>query len=374
MNRLSVLLITMLALMLSSCAQPAGDPPLKGATMGGPFTLTAARLGTTGEVTSEDSYGSGPIQREMTSFRGEVRSGNSGGTGGDASRVIEPKLDGDLVYFNWAQYIDPKLIKGFEKEYGVTVRESNFDSMSGMMAKLRSGNRYDVIFPTAEFADKLIKEDQLLEIPSEDCCGFGGTFAVKYPAISGAIASAGCVLEIAISVTASGERRASFVAFAILSWTAASRSGGDDPVMRAAIGRRMRRRQPLPRLWMMTDERQGDALWEALDRLPALLHRGQVPPLALAAHHPEPPAVRVERHAPPHRATLREPAPREGLVMYAGGGEAETPAGRAVRRRPPVPARSARRSGPVGTLRRQDLVPTWMRVARSTSPRSSDAG
>ncbi len=30
----------------------------------------------------------------------------------------------------------------------------------------------------------------------------------------------------------------------------------------------MRRRQPLPRLWLMTDERQGDALWAALERLP----------------------------------------------------------------------------------------------------------
>ena len=30
----------------------------------------------------------------------------------------------------------------------------------------------------------------------------------------------------------------------------------------------MQRRQPLPRLWLMTDERQGDALWEALERLP----------------------------------------------------------------------------------------------------------
>lgn len=30
----------------------------------------------------------------------------------------------------------------------------------------------------------------------------------------------------------------------------------------------MRRRQPLPRLWLMTDERQGDALWAALKRLP----------------------------------------------------------------------------------------------------------
>jgi thiamine-phosphate pyrophosphorylase len=30
----------------------------------------------------------------------------------------------------------------------------------------------------------------------------------------------------------------------------------------------MDRRQPLPRIWMMTDERQGDGLFDALDRLP----------------------------------------------------------------------------------------------------------
>lgn len=30
----------------------------------------------------------------------------------------------------------------------------------------------------------------------------------------------------------------------------------------------MHRRQPLPRLWMMTDERQGEALFDALGRLP----------------------------------------------------------------------------------------------------------
>ncbi|HEX6376964.1 MAG TPA: thiamine phosphate synthase [Allosphingosinicella sp.] len=30
----------------------------------------------------------------------------------------------------------------------------------------------------------------------------------------------------------------------------------------------MARRQPLPRLWLMTDERQGEALWDALARLP----------------------------------------------------------------------------------------------------------
>ena len=30
----------------------------------------------------------------------------------------------------------------------------------------------------------------------------------------------------------------------------------------------MSRRQPLPRLWLMTDERQGEGLWRALERLP----------------------------------------------------------------------------------------------------------
>ncbi len=51
----------------------------------GPFRVTPARLGTTGEVTSQDSYGRGPIQRTMSAFRADVRSGNSGG----------PVVDGD---------------------------------------------------------------------------------------------------------------------------------------------------------------------------------------------------------------------------------------------------------------------------------------
>jgi len=45
----------------------------------GPFRVAPARVGATETVISQDSYGRGPIQREMTPFRGEVRSGNSGG-------------------------------------------------------------------------------------------------------------------------------------------------------------------------------------------------------------------------------------------------------------------------------------------------------
>lgn len=45
----------------------------------GPLAFTPARLGRTGLVVSEDSYGRGPVQRRMTPFRADVRNGNSGG-------------------------------------------------------------------------------------------------------------------------------------------------------------------------------------------------------------------------------------------------------------------------------------------------------
>ncbi len=45
----------------------------------GPFTIAPARVGATGPVETQDSYGRGPITRELTALRGEVRSGNSGG-------------------------------------------------------------------------------------------------------------------------------------------------------------------------------------------------------------------------------------------------------------------------------------------------------
>ncbi|MGH2589963.1 MAG: polyamine ABC transporter substrate-binding protein, partial [Actinomycetota bacterium] len=82
-------------------------------------------------------------------------------------RVIEPKVDGDLYYYNYSQYINPGLVKEFEKKYDVKVIQSYFDSMEGMLAKLRAGNAYDVIFPTAEYVQRLIQQQQILRIPRD---------------------------------------------------------------------------------------------------------------------------------------------------------------------------------------------------------------
>jgi len=85
----------------------------------------------------------------------------------------------------------------------------------------------------------------------------------------------------------------------------------------------MRRRHPIPRQWLMTDERMGDALWEALARLP----RGSG---VVFRHYGLP---RAERRALFER--VARVARRRGLVLVAGG---ESPgrgaAGRHGRRGP----------------------------------------
>jgi spermidine/putrescine transport system substrate-binding protein len=88
----------------------------------------------------------------------------SRGSKEETEKPIKKRIDGDLVYFNYSEYIDPALVKGFEKEYGVSVRESYFDSMPAMMAKLRAGIAYDVMFPTAEFVQRLLTGNLLRRI------------------------------------------------------------------------------------------------------------------------------------------------------------------------------------------------------------------
>lgn len=72
----------------------------------------------------------------------------------------------------------------------------------------------------------------------------------------------------------------------------------------------MRRGHPLPRLWMMTDERQGEALWPALDALPA--GSGVV-----VRHYS---LARTERRA--LIARVRTIARRRGLLFVTAGSPA----------------------------------------------------
>jgi S1-C subfamily serine protease len=66
-------------LSLHESAKPGASAALLGFPGNGPYDVEPGRLGQTSTVLSEDAYGRGPITRRITTIRGLIRSGNSGG-------------------------------------------------------------------------------------------------------------------------------------------------------------------------------------------------------------------------------------------------------------------------------------------------------
>jgi spermidine/putrescine transport system substrate-binding protein len=57
-----------------------------------------------------------------------------------------------LFIYNWEDYIHPRIIPAFEREFGVKVTYDTFPSNEHLLAKLQAGGaRYDVVFPTHNF-------------------------------------------------------------------------------------------------------------------------------------------------------------------------------------------------------------------------------
>jgi S1-C subfamily serine protease len=92
-----------------------GEPvAIAGFPESGGLTVTSGRVGQTATVLSEDAYGRGPVTRRITSFRGRVRRGNSGGplidragrvvgtvfasrTGSPAGYAVPPQIVGEAL-------------------------------------------------------------------------------------------------------------------------------------------------------------------------------------------------------------------------------------------------------------------------------------
>jgi hypothetical protein len=92
-NDLSVLRVPGLsgvpALSMNAGAEPGESAAVLGFPENGPFDVEPARLGQTATVLTQDAYGRGPVERTITSLRGLVRPGNSGGPVVDGSgRVV----------------------------------------------------------------------------------------------------------------------------------------------------------------------------------------------------------------------------------------------------------------------------------------------
>jgi S1-C subfamily serine protease len=83
--------------------QPGTSVAILGFPQSGPFTATPGRIGRTAVVLARDSYGRGPVTRTITSLRGRVRHGNSGGPAVDArgrvqATIFAARPGGDVGY------------------------------------------------------------------------------------------------------------------------------------------------------------------------------------------------------------------------------------------------------------------------------------
>jgi S1-C subfamily serine protease len=87
-NDVAVLRVAGLAgrpLPIASDPAPGTSAAILGFPENGPYDVRAGRLGATRSVLTQDAYGNGPVTRRLTTLRGVVRPGNSGG----------PMVDGD---------------------------------------------------------------------------------------------------------------------------------------------------------------------------------------------------------------------------------------------------------------------------------------
>jgi S1-C subfamily serine protease len=90
-NDVAVLRVRGLAARPLRLVEPdRGDPvAILGYPENGPFAAGAGRIGPTSTVITEDALGRGPVARRVTSFRGGVRKGNSGGPAVNARGEVE---------------------------------------------------------------------------------------------------------------------------------------------------------------------------------------------------------------------------------------------------------------------------------------------
>jgi len=73
--------------------------------------------------------------------------------------------NGEVVVYNWGEYIDPEAIEMFEAEMGIKVVYDEYETNEIMYPKIEEGtSNYDVVCPSDYMIQKMIDNDLLQEI------------------------------------------------------------------------------------------------------------------------------------------------------------------------------------------------------------------
>ena len=73
--------------------------------------------------------------------------------------------NGEVIVYNWGEYLDPETIRLFEDETGIKVIYDEFGTNEVMFPKVEAGaTEYDVICPSDYMIQKLLENDLLAEL------------------------------------------------------------------------------------------------------------------------------------------------------------------------------------------------------------------
>ena len=76
--------------------------------------------------------------------------------------------NGEVIVYNWGEYIDPDVITDFEEETGIKVIYDEFETNEIMYPKVEAGaSAYDVVCPSDYMIQKMIDNDLLAKLDFE---------------------------------------------------------------------------------------------------------------------------------------------------------------------------------------------------------------
>lgn len=83
-----------------------------------------------------------------------------------------PKQKETLTIYNWGDYIDPAILKSFQKETGYRVNYETFDSNEAMYTKIKQGGtHYDVAIPSEYMVEKMRQDNLLMPLDHDKLTG-----------------------------------------------------------------------------------------------------------------------------------------------------------------------------------------------------------
>ena len=86
-------------------------------------------------------------------------------TGCGSSSSAAGGENGEVIVYNWGEYIDPDTITMFEKETGIKVVYDEFETNEIMYPKVEAGSSaYDVVCPSDYMVQKMIENDLIQEL------------------------------------------------------------------------------------------------------------------------------------------------------------------------------------------------------------------